>query len=126
MVGRKPERATAAGNMREAQTRKPGRRRVQGQIPLVGRKPEKIWPPQAVRSILVGRKPEKPARRRRSGQFRVQGQMPLVGRKPETAAEPVRFFGYNARSAYPKNNLAAGGCQVEGRRQRPGVRGRSP
>jgi hypothetical protein len=46
--------------------------------------------------------------------------MPLVGPKPETAAEPARFFGYNARSAYPKNNLAAAGCQVEGRRQRPG------
>ena len=39
--------------------------------------------------------------------------MPLVGRKPETTAEPTRFFGYNARSAYPKNNLAAAGCQVE-------------
>jgi hypothetical protein len=30
--------------------------------------------------------------------------MPLIGRKPETAAEPDRFFGYNARSAYPENN----------------------
>jgi len=40
--------------------------------------------------------------------------MPLVGRKPETAAETSRFFGYNARSAYPKNNQAAAGCLVEG------------
>jgi len=47
------------------------------------------------------------------GHLQVQGRMPLVGPKPETTAEPTRFFGYNARSAYPKNNLAAAGCQVE-------------
>jgi hypothetical protein len=53
--------------------------------------------------------------------------MPLVGRKPETAAEPARFFGYNARSAYPKNNLAAAGGQVEGRATKAvGARGREP
>ena len=40
--------------------------------------------------------------------------MPLVGRKPETAAEPARFFGCNARSAYPKNTLTAAGGQGEG------------
>ena len=46
--------------------------------------------------------------------LKVQGRMPLVGRKPEKAAERARFFGYNARSEYPKNNLAAAGCLVEG------------
>jgi hypothetical protein len=53
--------------------------------------------------------------------------MPLVGRKPETAAEPARFFGYNARSAYPKNNQTAEGCLIEGPATKAvGVWGREP
>ena len=53
--------------------------------------------------------------------------MPLVGRKPETAAEPGRFFGYNARSAYPKNNLAASAVRLRsGDKGRGGAGGASP
>jgi len=46
-----------------------------------------------------------------------------VGRTPYTAAEPTRFFGYNARSAYPKNNQTAAGGLVEGPATKAGGRG---